>query len=70
MWAYSIREYQLSAPEWLSDERYDVLQALLADRLGLRVHPETRRLSVYVLGASGKAPELREVRAGATAPCG
>ncbi len=80
MWAYSIREYQLSAPQWLSDARYDVLakaagpvsveqlrgmlQALLADRLGLGVRHETRQLSVYELRANGKAPKLREVPAG------
>jgi uncharacterized protein (TIGR03435 family) len=80
MWAYSIGEYQLTAPEWIADERYDVfakaaspvpveqlrgmLQALLADRLGLRLHHETRQLSVYVLRGSGKAPKLREVPAG------
>jgi uncharacterized protein (TIGR03435 family) len=80
MWAYSIREYQLSAPEWLSDERYDIfakaaepvsveqlramLQVLLADRLGLRLRHETRVLSVYALTGSAKAPKLREVPAG------
>ncbi len=80
LWAYSIREYQLSAPAWLADERYDVfakaagpvpveqlrsmLRALLANRLGLRIHRETKELSAYALRASGKRPKLREVPGG------
>jgi uncharacterized protein (TIGR03435 family) len=79
IWAYSIRDYQLFAPAWLSYERYDIfakavgpvpveqmkemLQALLSDRLGLRLHHETRELSVYVLRAGGKTPRL-EVSSG------
>ena len=63
--AFQVKGHQLSAPTWIVTERYDVqaklpegasrgqvpamLQTLLAERFGLRVHRETRDLSVLAL---------------------
>src|SRR4029077_8262602 len=61
--AYSIKSYQVSGPDWLDSERFDVvaklpegatpqdvpkmLQALLAERFKLTVHREQKTLPVY-----------------------
>src|SRR5262249_43003490 len=63
--AYGVRDYQISGPDWLNTERYDViakastavpterlktmLQALLGQRFELRVHREKKSLPVYAL---------------------
>ena len=64
-WAYHVRDYQVTGPGWIENERYDImaksgdpvkedglrkmLQTLLAERFKLAVHRETRELPVYVL---------------------
>jgi uncharacterized protein (TIGR03435 family) len=69
--AYRVRLYQLSGPDWIATERYDInaklpagvspeklpemLQSLLEDRFGIRVHREKKEMPVYALLA-GKAP--------------
>ena len=63
--AYRIKEYQLSGPDWLNNDRYNLtantpphttrdqvpamLQALLAERFQLRIHRESKELPVYAL---------------------
>jgi uncharacterized protein (TIGR03435 family) len=63
--AYSVKPHQISGPDWLSMERFDIqaklpdgaaendvpqmLRTLLADRFGMRIHTESRTLSVYAL---------------------
>ena len=63
--AWELKDYQVSAPDWMNDERYDVaatmpagtpphevllmLQALLVDRFKLATHRETKELAVYAL---------------------
>jgi len=63
--AYGVREYQISGPEWLSSERYDIvakaaepashaqlmqmLQTLLVDRFRLTLHREKKEFTVYTL---------------------
>ena len=63
--AYRLKPYQLTAPDWMKSERYDVMatipaggnkaqvpemmQALLADRFKLRVHTDKKEQSVYAL---------------------
>ena len=63
--AWGLKDYQLSAPDWMNDEHYDVtatmpagtpphevlamLQALLVDRFKLATHRETKELAVYAL---------------------
>ena len=72
--AYRVRPYQLSGPDWLKTTTYDIqakipdgvsvdkvpemLQTLLAERFGLKLHPEKKDQPVYALvigpgGASG-----------------
>jgi uncharacterized protein (TIGR03435 family) len=63
--AYGVYDYQLTAPQWTSRDRFDIsaradrplsmdekrarLRQLLADRFGLKVHNETREQNTYVL---------------------
>jgi uncharacterized protein (TIGR03435 family) len=64
-WAYHVMDYQISGPDWLGYERFDImakaagpapeaelrtmLQALLAERFQLKLHKETKELPAYVL---------------------
>ncbi len=63
--AYGVKEYSLTAPDWLADERFDItaklpvggnlsqnasmLQNLLVERFKLVVHHEPKMLPVYEL---------------------
>lgn len=65
VYAYSVKPYQISGPDFINVERFDIqatlpagatkdqvpemVQALLADRFKLAVHHEPRDLSVYAL---------------------
>ncbi|SPE40252.1 conserved exported hypothetical protein [Candidatus Sulfopaludibacter sp. SbA3] len=82
-WAYGVKEYQISGPDWLnSDEAsYDIeakappatteaqirlmLRRLLAERLGVKLHRETRVLPVYELVVGKGGPKLQAAAAGA-----
>lgn len=76
--AYGIpsgREYELSGPNWLDNDMYDIVatfragtarsgilamtQRMLADRFGLRVHYETKELQAYVLTVAKDGPKLK-----------
>src|ERR1700676_1439192 len=73
-WAYRMKEYQVSGPAWIGDERYDIsakaaepvgdeqlhamLQNLLADRFKMALHREKRELPVYVLLVAKNGPKL------------
>ena len=73
--AYQIKGHQISGPDWMISERYDIqaklpegsrrgetpamLQTLLAERFGMRVHRENRELSVYALVVAGGGPHLK-----------
>jgi uncharacterized protein (TIGR03435 family) len=78
MIAYGISEpYEISAPGWLDDEKYDIvakldpgstrdqlkvmLQNLLAERFGMTVHHETKNLSIYELVIAKGGSKLKEV---------
>ena len=67
--AYKLQEYQVSGPDWISSDRYDIfakipegrrdqvklmLQALLADRFKLTHHSETKEMTVYFLTGQGR----------------
>jgi uncharacterized protein (TIGR03435 family) len=72
--AYNVKFYQVSGPDWLVSERYDImakterrsskeelmemLQALLADRFSLHLHRQTRVVPVYELDAKSRAVKL------------
>jgi len=81
--AYVVADDALFGPEWLGDNRFDlvarmpagapagqgrlVLQSLLAERFGLKVHRETRLVSGYALIAGKNPPAMHEKPAGAEA---
>lgn len=69
--AYHVQANQISAPEWIAQQRFDInaklpdgattaqipemLQSLLADRFQLKIHHETKEMPAYAL-MLGKAP--------------
>jgi uncharacterized protein (TIGR03435 family) len=76
MFAHNIRRYQLSAPGWLDDGRFDVvakvpsgvtrrqtrlmLQNLLAERFKLRSHGERKEMTAYASVVGKNGPKLKE----------
>lgn len=76
-WAYGVRDYQISAPAWFNEERYDIvtktgspasndqlrrmLQTLLADRFKMVLRHENKNLSVYAMTVGKNGPKLHEV---------
>jgi len=81
--AYGIpddRTYALSGPDWLGDERFDIvarypggtpaeqvrlmLQNLLAERFKLALHRETRQLPAYALVVAKGGPRIQPVEPG------
>jgi uncharacterized protein (TIGR03435 family) len=74
--AYSMKRHQITGPDWLDSERFDIvakvpegatkeqvkimLQNLLADRFKLAEHRETKRLPMYALVVGSKGPKLKE----------
>jgi uncharacterized protein (TIGR03435 family) len=73
--AYKVKPHQISGPDWLSMERFDVqaklpdgaaeeqvpqmLRTMLADRFGLRAHTESRERSAYGLVIGKNGPKLQ-----------
>ena len=73
--AYNVKNLQVSGPNWLDTERYDIaanvppgaskeqiptmLQNLLADRFRLTVHGEKKELPAYALVVGNKGPKLK-----------
>jgi uncharacterized protein (TIGR03435 family) len=74
--AYDVKELQISGPDFLNSERFDVqatmppettkeqfhimLQNLLADRFKMTVHRETKELPMYSLVVAKSGPKLKE----------
>jgi len=74
--AFQIKDYQISAPEWMAGERFmltaripsgsaskdipAMLRALLADRFHLKVHKEKKEFSVYALVTAKGGARLKE----------
>jgi uncharacterized protein (TIGR03435 family) len=74
--AYGIKAYQLSAPAWLDNEKFDIvakippettqeqfasmLQNLLVERFGMKVRHETRDLSGYELVIAKGGVKMQE----------
>ncbi len=76
--AYGLKEYQIKGPEWLKEERFDVvatashvtrqqiglmLQTLLKERFKMEVHHESKVLPVYALVVGKNAPKIQPVKA-------
>lgn len=73
-WAYDLPPVQIEAPDWLAEKRFDVvaktavpadestlrlmLQTLLADRFGLKVHRETRTMQGYAMTLAKGGPKF------------
>ena len=82
--AYGVKPYQISGPTWLDSERFDVvatvpegttkeqsnvmLQNLLLDRFGIKLHHETKDLPLYELTVTKNGPKLKESVADPNAP--
>lgn len=74
--AYKVKEYQVSGPEWLGSERFDIeaklpdgaskddapamLQSLLAERFKLATHRDTSEHKVLALVVGKNGPKLKE----------
>lgn len=78
-WAYHVMDYQVSGPDWLQSQRYDMiakaagpatedqlramLQTLLAERFKLELHRQTKELAAYVLLVAKGGPKFHETQA-------
>jgi uncharacterized protein (TIGR03435 family) len=79
-WAYKLGVYEISGPDWISNDRYDILataaapvsedqirtmlQSLLAERFKLTVHRQQKDVSGYALAMGKKTPKITEVTEG------
>jgi uncharacterized protein (TIGR03435 family) len=74
--AYGVKNYQVEGPGWIDSDGFDVmakvpegvpadkvpamLQAMLAERFGLKIHKETRTLPAFELTVAKSGPKLKE----------
>lgn len=84
--AYGLPPQQISGPEWLGEERFDLaakipdgvpatavramLQSLLADRFQMKAHHEMKDLPVYALVVAPGGPKLTTAAPAPDAPAG
>jgi uncharacterized protein (TIGR03435 family) len=84
MTAYDMKAYQVSGPDWMATERYDLIvkvpegatkaqvnamwQNLLAERFGVALHHESREFQVEDLVVARDGPRLKETVEDLTAP--
>jgi uncharacterized protein (TIGR03435 family) len=75
--AYRVKSYQVTSPDWLESERFDIdaklpagsnkdqvpdmLQALLADRFQLKFHNELKEFPVYALEVAPGGTKLKDL---------
>ena len=75
-WAWHVSEYQVTGPDWLDSQRYEIagkaagpateeelrlmMQALLRERFKLTLHHQTKELGVYLLVAGKNGPKVHE----------
>ena len=75
MWAYGVQDPQISGPDWLASERYDIvaqaggpapedqlklmLRSLLADRFKVALHRERKEVTLYALLAMKNGPKFK-----------
>lgn len=73
--AYGVKPQQISGPEWLGQERFELaatipsggsaaqipqmMRALLAERFAMAMHTETREFPVYTLGLAKGGPKFQ-----------
>jgi uncharacterized protein (TIGR03435 family) len=74
--AYNVKDFQISGPEWLATERFDIqatmppettkeqfavmLQNLLSERFKMTVHRDTKELPMYTMIVGKSGPKLKE----------
>jgi len=74
--AYDVKPYQVSGPDWMKSERFDILakmpegstkeqvpemlKALLVERFGLSVHKDSKQTSVYALVVGKGGSKLKD----------
>ena len=74
--AYNVKNYQISGPEWIASERFDIaaklpdgaareqirgmVQALLLDRFQLKAHRDKKEFPVYALVVAKGGPKMKE----------
>jgi uncharacterized protein (TIGR03435 family) len=74
--AYKVKPHQISGPEWMASQRFDInaklpagssgdqipemMQALLADRFGMKFHREMRDFPVYALVVGKTGLKMKE----------
>src|SRR5579862_9862992 len=82
MRAYSAKEFQITVPEWTADVKFDIaakyppdtandqrngmLQTLLIERFGLKIHHESKEMPAYALIVAKNGPKLEEGKPGGT----
>ena len=82
--AYQVKPHQISGPDWMTAQRYDIqaklpdgasraqvavmVQTLLAERFGLAIHHEARPFSVYALTVAPGGPHLKPTSQDAAPP--
>src|SRR3954468_11632842 len=76
MAAYKVKQHQVTGPDWMKNQRFDILakmpegatkeqvpemlQGLLSERFGLTFHKEMKEQSVYGLVVAKGGPKLKE----------
>jgi uncharacterized protein (TIGR03435 family) len=84
--AYKVKSYQISGPNWLAGQRFEIqakmpegagkdqvpemLQTLLADRFGLRLHHEGKEQSVYEMVVAKGGLKIKESEPDPVTPAG
>jgi len=77
--AFNLKQYQVTGPDWLATEKFDIvaklpdgaprdqvramLQALLLDRFQMKTHHETKDFSVYAVVVAKSGLKMKEVPA-------
>lgn len=77
VFAYQVHDFQISGPDWLRSQRFDIqaeggawanktdrpviLQNLLVERFKLALHRETKELPIFVLVVAKEGPKLQSV---------
>jgi uncharacterized protein (TIGR03435 family) len=75
--AFNLKQYQISGPDWLATEKFDIvaklpdgaprdqvramLQALMIDRFQMKTHHETRDFPVYALVVAKSGLKMKEL---------
>ena len=75
-WAYHLFQFQVSGPDWIGYERFDIVakaaapapeeqlrlmaRTLLADRFHLALHRVTKEMTAYVLTIGKNGPKFKE----------